>query len=51
MILCKKWIQLQFMFAILLGATLFLYGFFPLSYSSNERAESQDLPEFIDDIA
>ncbi|XP_055303535.1 uncharacterized protein LOC129569105 isoform X2 [Sitodiplosis mosellana] len=42
--------ELLLVFAILVGATLFLCGFFPLSYTSNERAESYDLPDFIDDI-
>ncbi|XP_031627446.1 GPI ethanolamine phosphate transferase 2 [Contarinia nasturtii] len=50
MILREKWIQSYFVFAILVGASLFLYGFFPLSYTSNERAESDDLPTFLDDI-
>lgn len=50
MFFSEKWIQSYFVFAILIGASLFLYGFFPLSYTSNERAESFDLPDFIDDI-
>lgn len=50
MILSEKWIHSYFVCATLLGASLFLYGFFPLSYTSNERAASDDLPEFIDDI-
>lgn len=51
MFFSEKWIQSYFVFAILIGASLFLYGFFPLiGYSSNERAESYNLPDYIDDI-
>lgn len=50
MILREEWIQSYFVFAILVGASLFLNGFFPFSYTSNERAGSDDLPDFIDDI-
>lgn len=46
MIFNEKWLA----FSIFIGATLFLYGFFPLSYTSNERAAIEDLPDFIDDI-
>lgn len=50
MIVSEKWTLSYFVLSILIGASLFLYGFFPLSYTSNERAESNDLPDFIDDV-
>lgn len=33
---------------LLVGAAIFWYGFFPLSFTSDERAQFTDLPEFID---
>lgn len=36
--------------SFLFGAILFVYGFFPLSYANDRRAELKDLPDFIDDV-
>lgn len=33
--------------SFLFGAVFFVYGFFPLSFSSDERAKLSDLPNFI----
>lgn len=35
---------------LLFGTFIFLYGFFPLSFTSDQRAEYKDLPMFIDDV-
>lgn len=35
---------------LIIGTIVFLYGFFPLSFSSDERAEYKDLPASIDDV-
>lgn len=50
MLVSEKWMLSYLVFSSFIGASLFLYGFFPLSYTSNERAQSDDLPEFIDDV-
>lgn len=39
-----------FLVNLLLGTFIFLYGFFPLSFTSDERAHFNDLPESIDDV-
>lgn len=45
-----KWILSFHIASILIGAFLFLYGFFPITYSNDKRAELKDLPNSIDDI-
>lgn len=37
--------------AFLVGAAYFMIGFFPLSYSSDERASFDDLPQHVDSYA
>lgn len=46
----RKFILPYHIVSILIGAILFLYGFFPITYSNDNRAELRDLPNFIDDI-
>lgn len=36
--------------SILIGSVLFLYGFFPITYSNDRRADLKDLPNSIDNI-
>lgn len=43
----NDWILCASVFSFVFGATLFVYGFFPLSHSSDMRASPNDLPDFV----
>lgn len=46
----NDWILCASILTFVFGAMLFMYGFFPLSHSSDTRASLNDLPEYIDTV-
>lgn len=44
-------VYIYFLSIFILGTSIFLFGFFPLSFSKNEKKASlDDLPEYIENI-
>uniref|UniRef100_A0A6B2E8V2 Putative glycosylphosphatidylinositol anchor synthesis protein n=1 Tax=Phlebotomus kandelakii TaxID=1109342 RepID=A0A6B2E8V2_9DIPT len=43
-------VYLLLLSAFLFGLGVFLHGFFPLSFSSTEKADFQDFPKYIDEV-